>query len=73
MLDSQALARYMEETGGQFKPWLLLQLRLKKLQERRAEMEASEYMRELEDVHQDLMKLGQWWKGQEADVFRDNP
>lgn len=73
MLDSHALARYMEETGSQFKPWLLLQLRLKKLQERQAEMEPSEYMRELEDIHQDLMKLGKLWKGQEQQVFEDSP
>ena len=73
MLDSHALARYMEETGGQLKPWLLLQLRLKKLQERQSEMEPAEYMRALEDIHKDLMKLGEWWKGQEKQVFDENP
>lgn len=73
MLDSHALARYMEETGGQFKPWLLLQLRLKKLQERQSGMDPADYMRELEDIHQDLMRLGEWWKGQEKQVFEENP
>lgn len=73
MLDSHALAQYMEETGGQFKPWLLLQLRLKKLQERQADMDPAEYMRALEDLHKDLMKLGKWWNGQEKQVFDENP
>ena len=73
MLDSHALARYMEETGSQFKPWLLIQLRLKKLQERQSSMDPADYMRELEDIHQDLMKLGEWWKGQEKQVFDENP
>ncbi|MGK7890846.1 MAG: hypothetical protein AB4042_16065 [Leptolyngbyaceae cyanobacterium] len=72
-LTSDNLARYMEETGGEFKPWLLLQLRLKKLQERRSRMDNTEYMRELADIHQDLMGLGEWWKGREAEVFRDQP
>ncbi|NEQ96213.1 MAG: hypothetical protein F6K30_05745 [Cyanothece sp. SIO2G6] len=72
-LNSNDLAQYMEETGGEFKPWLLLQLRLKKLQERRSQMDPTEYMQELADIHQDLMNLGEWWKGREAEVFRDNP
>ncbi|MGB3494975.1 MAG: hypothetical protein WBA57_19755 [Elainellaceae cyanobacterium] len=67
--DSQSLARYMEETNSEFKPWLLAQLRLKKLQERKQEMSADEYMHQLNDIHQDLMALGEWWKGQEAEVF----
>ncbi|MEB3232774.1 MAG: hypothetical protein VKJ64_17320 [Leptolyngbyaceae bacterium] len=72
-LTSGNLARYMEETGGEFKPWLLLQLRLKKLQERRSHMDNAEYMQELADIHQDLMNLGEWWKGREAEVFGDHP
>jgi hypothetical protein len=32
-MDSEKLARYIEATNGISKPWLLTQLRLKKLQE----------------------------------------
>ena len=34
-MNSNDLARYIEATDGISKPWLLTQLRLKKLQERR--------------------------------------
>ncbi len=68
-MDSQELGQYITATNGMSKPWLLLQLRLKKLQERRPEMDQEEYMRQLADIHQDLMKLGEWWKGQEDEVF----
>ena len=68
-MDSNELARYIEATDGISKPWLLTQLRLKKLQERRASLSPEEYERELADLHQDLMKLGQWWKGIEKDSF----
>jgi len=67
--DSQALARYMEETNSEFKPWLLVQLRLKKLQERKSEISVDEYITQLNDIQQDLMVLGEWWVGQEAEVF----
>nr|WP_283754515.1 hypothetical protein [Roseofilum acuticapitatum] len=69
IVNSQALARYIEATDGISKPWLLLQLRLKKLQERRHELEPQEYMEQLTEIHEDLMKLGQWWKGIEDQVF----
>lgn len=68
-LDSQDLARYMAATDTLHYPWLLIQLRLKKLQERRAEMTPDEYVKELADVHQDLMQLGEWWLGREDTVF----
>lgn len=68
-MDSKDLARYMEATGGISKPWLLVQLRLKKLQENKANISPKEYMEQLEDIHQDLMKLGEWWKGREGEVF----
>ena len=69
-MDSQDLAKYMEATGGISKPWLLVQLRLKKLQENKDNLSKKEYMEKLEDIHQDLMKLGEWWKGREGDVFK---
>ncbi|HBQ99594.1 MULTISPECIES: hypothetical protein [unclassified Roseofilum] len=68
-MNSQSLAHYIEATDGISKPWLLLQLRLKKLQERRHELAPEEYMQQLTEIHQDLMKLGEWWKGIEDRVF----
>jgi hypothetical protein len=68
-MDSQELARYIEATDGISKPWLLVQLRLSKLQERKEQISAQEYMTELADIHEDLLKLGEWWKGIEGEVF----
>jgi hypothetical protein len=68
-MDSHALARYIEQTDGISKPWLLVQLRLKKLQERRSELTPEVYAEELAGIHQDLMKLGKWWSGIEDEVF----
>jgi hypothetical protein len=69
-MDSNDLARYIEATDGISKPWLLLQLRLKKLQERRTELSGEEYEAAVKDLHQDLMNLGEWWVGIEDEVFR---
>jgi hypothetical protein len=69
-MDSGQLARYIEETDGISKPWLLLQLRLKKLQERRDSTPSDEYMREVEELHAALMNLGEWWVGIEDEVFK---
>jgi hypothetical protein len=68
-MNSKDIAQYIEATNGASKPWLLVQLRLKKLQERRAEITHEEYIKGLEDIHQDLMKLGEWWVGMENEVF----
>ncbi len=68
-MNSQELAQYIEATDGISKPWLLVQLRLKKLQERKDEIPPQEYMKELEDIQADLLKLGEWWKGRESEVF----
>lgn len=68
-MDSKQLAEYIEATGGISKPWLLVQLRLQKLQERRATLSNTEYTRELADIHQDLMNLGEWWRGKEDEAF----
>jgi hypothetical protein len=68
-MNSNDFARYIEATDGISKPWLLLQLRLAKLKERQHQMTSTEYTRELADVHNDLMKIGEWWKGQEDQVF----
>ena len=69
-MDSHQLARYIEETDGISKPWLLIQLRLAKLNEQKSSMASVDYADTLADIHQDLMNLGQWWKGQEGEVFK---
>ena len=68
-MDSKELAQYIEATDGISKPWLLVQLRLKKLQERKDSIPAAEYLQQVQDIHEDLMKLGEWWKGRENEVF----
>ena len=68
-MDSKQLAQYIEATDGISKPWLLVQLRLSKLQERKEQISHQEYMNELEDIQADLLKLGEWWKGIEGEVF----
>ncbi|NJO77280.1 MAG: hypothetical protein HC827_01350 [Cyanobacteria bacterium RM1_2_2] len=69
-MDSEDLAHYIEATNGISKPWLLTQLRLKKLQERRHQLPPEKYEQELADLHQTLMNLGEWWLGIEDEVFR---
>lgn len=69
MMNSEDLARYIERTGKITQPWVLLQLRLQKLQERKHEISQTEYLQELESLHQSLMGMGNWWVGQEDDVF----
>lgn len=68
-MDSKDLAHYIEATDGISKPWLLVQLRLQKLQERRATLSPEAYEKELADLHKDLMNLGEWWVGIEDEVF----
>jgi len=68
-MNSEDLAKYIEATDGISKPWLLIQLRLAKLKERKSEMSTEEFNTQLAELHTELMKLGQWWAGQEKDVF----
>ncbi|MFL0705826.1 hypothetical protein [Cylindrospermopsis raciborskii] len=68
-MNSQQLATYLELTDSIAKPWLLVQLRLKKLQERRHDISTEVYIEELADIHQDMMNLGEWWKGMEDELF----
>lgn len=68
-MNSKDLAQYIEYTNSISKPWLLVQLRLKKLQERQATLSPDVYANELADIHEDLMKLGEWWHGIEDEVF----
>ncbi|MBD2312449.1 hypothetical protein H6G20_12335 [Desertifilum sp. FACHB-1129] len=68
-MDSQELARYIEATDSASKPWLLVQLRLKKLQEQRHQLSPDAYASTLADIHADLMNLGEWWLSIEDEVF----
>ena len=68
-MDSNELAQYIEATDSISKPWLLVKLRLKKLEEARTSISADEYSTKLAEIHQDLMNLGQWWIGIEEKEF----
>ena len=68
-MNSTELAQYIEATQSMAKPWLLIQLRLLKLEENRADISENEYDEILQDIHQDLMNLGEWWVGIEDEVF----
>lgn len=68
-MNSDSLGKYITSTDGASKSWLLVQLRIAKLQERKSSIPAEEYLQELVDIHKDLMNLGEWWVGQEEEVF----
>jgi hypothetical protein len=68
-MNSEKLAKYIEDTDGMGKSWLLVQLRLQKLAEAKADLSPEEYKTRLEDIYQSMMNLGQWWEGQEHEVF----
>jgi predicted house-cleaning noncanonical NTP pyrophosphatase (MazG superfamily) len=68
-MNSDSLGKYITSTDSAAKSWLLVQLRLRKLQERKAEISEEEYLQELADIHKALMNLGEWWIGQEQEVF----
>lgn len=63
------LARYLESRGDLSKPWMLQMLRLAKLKEARGSMSHEDFMSSLKEAHSDLMRLGEFWKGREAEVF----
>ena len=69
---SDDLARYLEQRGELSKPWNLQLLRLQKLKESKNEMDPEEYIARVHEAHADLMRLGQFWKGREAEVFGGN-
>ncbi len=68
-MNSTELGKYIEVTEGISKPWLLVQLRLLKLEENRDKLSENEYAENLQDIHEDLMNLGEWWVGIEDKVF----
>ena len=48
---------------------MLQMLRLAKLKEARGSMSEEDYMCSIKEAHADLMRLGEFWKGREAEVF----
>jgi hypothetical protein len=68
-MNSEKLAKYIEDTDGMGKSWLLVQLRLQKLAESKSDLSPEEYKARLEDIYQDMMNLGEWWVGMEGEVF----
>jgi hypothetical protein len=68
-MDSQQLGQYIHAQDGASQPWLLAQLRIQKLQEQRGRLSPEAYAAALADIHQDVMNLGEWWVGQEDQVF----
>jgi len=66
---SAELARYLEARGELGKPWMWQLLRLAKLKEAKDSMDPDAYMASLQEAHADLMRLGEFWKGREQEVF----
>ena len=66
---SAELARYLEQRGELGKPWMLQMLRLSKLKEARDQMTPETYLKSIQEAHADLMRLGEFWKGRDEEVF----
>ena len=66
---SEDLARFFEARGEMAKPWTWHLLRLAKIREAKDEMEPQDYMNRVQEAHADLMRLGEFWKGREQEVF----
>jgi hypothetical protein len=66
---SNDLAHYLETRGELGKPWLWHLLRLSKLRESKDSLPAHVYAQRLQEAHADLMRLGEFWKGREQEVF----
>ncbi len=65
----ESLARYLEQRGELSKPWMLHLLRLTKLKESKHTMAPEEFLAQVQEAHADLMRLGEFWRGREAEVF----
>ena len=66
---SAEIARYLEQRGELSKPWNLQMLRLQKLKEAKGSMDNDAYIASIQDALTDLMRLGEFWKGREQEVF----
>lgn len=69
---SEDLARYLEQRGELSKPWNLQMLRLMKLKEAKESLDPQLYFKKVQEAHADLMRLGQFWKDREQEVFGGN-
>lgn len=68
-MDLKDIAQYIEITDGASKPWLLIQLRLKRLEADRPHLDPEAYDKRLQELHRDMMALGEWWVGREEELF----
>jgi hypothetical protein len=68
-MNSEKLAKYIEDTDSIGKSWLLVQLRLQKLAEAKPDLSPEDYKTRLDDIFRDMMNLGEWWVGIEDEVF----
>ena len=66
---SEDLARFFEARGEMAKPWTGHLLRLAKIREAKDDMEPQDYLNRVQEAHADLMRLGEFWKGREEEVF----
>lgn len=66
---SKDLATYIESRGELGKPWMWHLLRISKLKESKDSLTPEEYLHQLQEAHADLMRLGEFWKGREPEVF----
>ena len=62
-------AAYLEQRGELGKPWMWHLLRLTKLKEAKDTMDPEAYLSLVQEAHTDLMRLGEFWKGREQEVF----
>jgi hypothetical protein len=69
MPSSKDLARYLEARGELGKPWMWHLLRISKLREQKDSMSPEDYAQSVQEAHADLMRLGEFWKGREQEVF----
>jgi hypothetical protein len=66
---SEDLARYFEARGEMGKPWIWHLMRLAKIREAKESMDPQAYLSSVQEAHADLMRLGEFWKGREEEVF----
>lgn len=66
---SKDLSAYLKARGELGKPWLWHLLRISKLQENKDSYSPEDYLRQVQEAHADLMRLGEFWKGRESEVF----
>jgi hypothetical protein len=65
----EQLAHYLEQRGALSKPWMLQPLRLSKLKAERESMDPHVYLLRVQEAHADLMRLREFWKGRETELF----